>query len=713
MQWNTACLAGMVVVASAGVSYAQITVTPLGTSAPPSSLAGYTLQAAPVDTRPLFTDVVDVNVGGGRMADFSIPMNHRRIGDGWATWSHGYTGDVYFTNGDAEVSMDFGVGEVGAFVLYVEPNVFDVFDFRVEGVSASGASISVSRSIDGDAGAQGFGVSVPEGGSITRVTVTNTDGSAGGFAIGEFLSAAAVDDACLPWTQFTFLGVGDVVSFPLTVTEGCETFKLTDAFLSGDRFDVRILRGATVVADFPTSAPTTSGDPIDTDFDAAFAGDQWSSGQVALEPGRYTVEVTVTGSPFGSGAGAYRLSAGESRGVLVFTEARDGAQWELDAADEAFGAGGYTLLVGNTAALNDALASGRYRCVVIHQPANSFDAGFEGLIDQAVRDGVEVHFSFWNLDASPALRSTFGVASTADFFAPKPVFDNAGHPSWGTAASPVSVAGDLWNDNGDDLTAAGGATVVSRFSGRTGPGATVVRSGADRRTLLNGFEYESMTAAEVAELLEAQMLWVCNPGCILFESLSAGDPVSTQFDGVRFSVSGGGPASVSTFTSFFGTDSVVNATDGGADRRLTLNLAFDPPIDEIEFDFNSAGTPAAGFEFPIRFFRGGAPVALRSVEENASLWRRDVVFDNLSGVTRMEIDSFDAGWLFSLDNICLTAAATCRADLDGDGELTIFDFLAFQNAFDAGDPIADFDGDGMLTIFDFLAFQNEFDAGCP
>ena len=57
-------------------------------------------------------------------------------------------------------------------------------------------------------------------------------------------------------------------------------------------------------------------------------------------------------------------------------------------------------------------------------------------------------------------------------------------------------------------------------------------------------------------------------------------------------------------------------------------------------------------------------------------------------------------------------AAPCQADLDGDGELTIFDFLAFQNLFDAGDPAADFDGDGELTIFDFLAFQNAFDAGC-
>ncbi|MEO1008560.1 MAG: S8 family serine peptidase [Planctomycetota bacterium] len=55
----------------------------------------------------------------------------------------------------------------------------------------------------------------------------------------------------------------------------------------------------------------------------------------------------------------------------------------------------------------------------------------------------------------------------------------------------------------------------------------------------------------------------------------------------------------------------------------------------------------------------------------------------------------------------------CTADLNGDGVLDIFDFLAFQNLFDAGDPAADFNGDGVLNIFDFLEFQNFFVAGCP
>ena len=54
----------------------------------------------------------------------------------------------------------------------------------------------------------------------------------------------------------------------------------------------------------------------------------------------------------------------------------------------------------------------------------------------------------------------------------------------------------------------------------------------------------------------------------------------------------------------------------------------------------------------------------------------------------------------------------CIADFDGDGALTLFDFLAFQNAFDAGTLAADCDGDGSLTLFDFLCFQNAFDTGC-
>lgn len=47
--------------------------------------------------------------------------------------------------------------------------------------------------------------------------------------------------------------------------------------------------------------------------------------------------------------------------------------------------------------------------------------------------------------------------------------------------------------------------------------------------------------------------------------------------------------------------------------------------------------------------------------------------------------------------------------LDAGGILTFVDFL---NPFQDCDAQADFDGDGALTVFDFLAFQTAFGVGC-
>jgi CubicO group peptidase (beta-lactamase class C family) len=59
------------------------------------------------------------------------------------------------------------------------------------------------------------------------------------------------------------------------------------------------------------------------------------------------------------------------------------------------------------------------------------------------------------------------------------------------------------------------------------------------------------------------------------------------------------------------------------------------------------------------------------------------------------------------------ACTPCAADFDGDGQLTLFDFLEFQSAWAAGRDAGDFDRDGAFDLFDFLAFSNAFDAGCP
>ena len=60
----------------------------------------------------------------------------------------------------------------------------------------------------------------------------------------------------------------------------------------------------------------------------------------------------------------------------------------------------------------------------------------------------------------------------------------------------------------------------------------------------------------------------------------------------------------------------------------------------------------------------------------------------------------------------VSCGGACEADFNGDGELSILDFVAFQQAFVAGGEDADFNGDGELSILDFVAFQQAFVAGC-
>lgn len=55
---------------------------------------------------------------------------------------------------------------------------------------------------------------------------------------------------------------------------------------------------------------------------------------------------------------------------------------------------------------------------------------------------------------------------------------------------------------------------------------------------------------------------------------------------------------------------------------------------------------------------------------------------------------------------------SCYADFNNDGVLNILDFVAFQNAFTAGDPSADCNGCGCLDILQFICFQQKFVEGC-
>ena len=56
--------------------------------------------------------------------------------------------------------------------------------------------------------------------------------------------------------------------------------------------------------------------------------------------------------------------------------------------------------------------------------------------------------------------------------------------------------------------------------------------------------------------------------------------------------------------------------------------------------------------------------------------------------------------------------AGCDADVNGDGELNVLDFVAFQQLWQTQDPAADCDADAEFNVLDFVCFQQLFQAGC-
>jgi hypothetical protein len=71
-----------------------------------------------------------------------------------------------------------------------------------------------------------------------------------------------------------------------------------------------------------------------------------------------------------------------------------------------------------------------------------------------------------------------------------------------------------------------------------------------------------------------------------------------------------------------------------------------------------------------------------------------------------------AGTLQDSDGDGVPDVCSCPADFNGDGTLSVLDFVAFQLAWQAGDPSADCDASGTFDVVDFVCFQGLFQDGC-
>ena len=174
-------ICALAVLILSGGAQAAITGVALGTAAPPGVLGPYTMTPFPLD--PQGSPVTSVASPLGGTVNFSASLTHYMVGAGWATWSHGYTGDVYFSPQSPTVILTMPAG-TGAFYLYAEPNPFAPYTISA---TAQDGTV-VTQIVHGSAGAAGYGFYGTGGSQISSIQVDYLGEM--GFAIGEFGIAA-------------------------------------------------------------------------------------------------------------------------------------------------------------------------------------------------------------------------------------------------------------------------------------------------------------------------------------------------------------------------------------------------------------------------------------------------------------------------------------------------------------------------------------------
>jgi hypothetical protein len=198
MKLNWLVLAAVVLCASTAWGEVLYDAGP-GSGASSGMLGGHTMTSFPLDERPVFEDVASVPSPLGGELGFSIPMSHRRIGSGWGTWSHGYSGDVYYSNGQTGVTLAMPP-DTAAFEFYVEPNPFSLQSFTA--VSDDGTSSGVFTA-HGSSGATYVGFYGTDGSVISSIALSGSSD----FSVGEFAIAAVPEPGAFVLSAFACLAL--------------------------------------------------------------------------------------------------------------------------------------------------------------------------------------------------------------------------------------------------------------------------------------------------------------------------------------------------------------------------------------------------------------------------------------------------------------------------------------------------------------------------
>ncbi|MFL5514494.1 MAG: Kelch repeat-containing protein [Gemmatimonadales bacterium] len=124
---------------------------------------------------------------GSQTISFSIPLEKLQVPDSWGSWSsppdaESSTPPILFSQYESSLTLSLSRPTV-ILGFELEPNNFDLFTSTVDFFSGSQLVGSVTRTVDGAAGAQLFAVRTD--GLLIDRAVIETDADAGGFSIAQ------------------------------------------------------------------------------------------------------------------------------------------------------------------------------------------------------------------------------------------------------------------------------------------------------------------------------------------------------------------------------------------------------------------------------------------------------------------------------------------------------------------------------------------------
>lgn len=149
-------------------------------------------------------------------------------------------------------------------------------------------------------------------------------------------------------------------------------------------------------------------------------------------------------------------------------------------------------------------------------------------------------------------------------------------------------------------------------------------------------------------------------------------------ENIGWIVAGRGPINKRAYSNTSGADAGVNRDAAGA----LSGFAWSENAGWINFSGGALASPPspARFDAPAKRFRGYA-------------WAENI------------------GWI-NLDDAAAFVGTLCRADLNGDGQVTLEDLFSFLSAWFVKSPSADFNGNGTVSVQDLFDFLGAWFARC-